>query len=639
MASAGRPMQPGNPAKYYYTPSTKLTPTTRADISTALLALLARLDVHAEQQLTTPVTDPKNGPVDYNDDEVLGAEEKKKKKTTKKSEDSRPQAKPKKQKQRQQDQPGSVPASDPVPQKPAPRNQFWFEKYLWFVSSDGYLVLSGRYSQQSALLLSRHLFEHDVVVSADSASSSFVVVKNSLKVAVVPPSTLSQAATLALSTSVAWDHNGLADAWWCRRSAVTVDTNVEQVLTTAATATATTTTTAGHAVDLDFKFDVTVNDRMKMPIAAPNLVMGFGILFLVDEESAGRRGRLRVLHEAAVAAPNDETELHETTVSSNDEAEDDEPNIVAQSSAGESDNSDDDQESEGSGESDEDDENEEEDEDDDESIQRSSSLSTPRSGSPGPTSLPRGKKSKLKKISTKYADQDDEDRALRMKILGSTKSEERQLLEQDRLARRAARDQQALDQKRKEEEAALQNRVRRKEATETQRVPVRADVLLANDADELAEIVPYDRFVARPARDDNLLAAIPICAPWPALHKLKYKVKLLPGVGKRGKTVKKCQQYFASGMGAPIDKDSKDLERCWPKELFLIGGLTDTEISLPVGMAKFRAGIPNATTSTGGPSASAKKKTNPPGGGKTAQQSKTQSHAKSNSSKKKSGRK
>ncbi|KAK9240560.1 hypothetical protein V1525DRAFT_454000 [Lipomyces kononenkoae] len=640
--ASGRPsLALGNPAKYYYTPSNKLTPTTRADISTALLELLARLDVHNSQQnhKSTVATDsnPQQVEVDNNADDHEALDEK-----NKKNDDHvRPQqishkAAKKQQtrsKKQQKVQPSLSSSSDPVPTKPAPRSQFWFEKYLWFVSSDGYLVLSGRYSQQSALLLTRHLSEHDVVVSAQSASSSLVVVKNNLKAAVVPPSTLSQAATLALSTSVAWDHNGLADAWWCRRSAVTVDTNVEDVLTVM------TRTGRDDDDDLDFRFEVTVNDRMKMPIAAPNLVMGFGILFLVDEESVGRRGRLRVLPQESTHDP----ETNETTVSSHDEP--DEPNIIPQiSSDDESDDNSDDQES-GSGE--ESDDDEEEEEEDEESTQRSSALSTPRSGSPVPTSLPRGKKSKLKKISTKYADQDDEDRALRMKILGSTKSEERHLLEQDKLARRAARDQELEDQKRKEEQAALQNRVRRKEATETQRVPVRADVLLANDADELAEIVPYDRLVARPARDDNLLAALPICAPWPALHKLKYKVKLLPGVGKRGKTVKKCQQYFVAGMGSSIDKDSQDVERCWPKEIFLIGGLTDTEISLPVGMAKFRAGIPNAPSGGGGGGGgqSANKKSNPPppqgpGGKKAAQQSnKTQSHAKTNSSKKKSGKK
>ncbi|KAK9372865.1 uncharacterized protein V1513DRAFT_451116 [Lipomyces chichibuensis] len=640
MSSSTRSISaPGNPAKYFYTPSTKLTPTTRADISTALLDLLARLDVHREQRSTSATEhhpEP-SGEVDNVDHQADG-----KKKTTSEISNKakkqqvrkdRKQQQLQTQQQRQQHQQQSLVSSDPaIFAKPAPRTQFWFEKYLWFVSSDGYLVLTGRYSQQSALLLTRHLSEHDVVVSALSSSSSLVVVKNHLKVAVVPPSTLSQAATLALSTSVAWDNNGLVEAWWCRAGAVAVDTNVEEALKAGGA--------SGDAADVDFRFEVTVNDKMKMPIGAPNLVMGFGILFLVDEESAGRRGRLRLADDSAVASykpaetgdemedrgPDQDGQLANDALE--DEAQDDEeePNILPQSSSSDaSDNSD--QESASSGESDE----------NSTPSMVSSILSTPRSGSPAPSSLPRGKRSKLKKISTKYADQDDEDRALRMKLLGSTKSEQRQLLEQDRLARRAAREQELMDQKRKEEEAALQNRVRRKEATETQRVPVRADVLLANDADEIAEIVPYDRLVARPSREDNLLAAVPICAPWPALHKVKYKVKLLPGVGKRGKTLKKCQQYFVGGMGSLVDKNSRDMERCWPKEIFLIGALTDAEVTLPVGVAKFRAAIPNAT----GGGQSAKKSGGTTSGiknAKTAQQLQTQSHGKSKSSKKKSAK-
>ncbi|KAK9495882.1 hypothetical protein V1508DRAFT_408719 [Lipomyces doorenjongii] len=648
MASAKPISAPGNPAKYFYTPSTKLTPTTRADISSALLDLLARLDVHREPSTPAAEVSEPSGEVDNADIRADG-----KKKNNPPSEISnkakkqqirkdKKQQQLQTQHQRQEHQQQSLVSSDPAMfAKPAPRTQFWFEKYLWFVSSDGYLVLSGRYSQQSALLLTRHLSEHDVVVSAQSSSSSLVVVKNHLKVAVVPPSTLSQAATLALSTSVAWDNNALVEAWWCRASAVAVDTNVEEALTGA----------SGDAADLDFRFEVTVNGKMKIPIGAPNLAMGFGILFLVDEESAGRRRRLRVVDESAVASyktaetgedmedrgPDQNEPVANDAL--DDEADDEiddeeEPNILPESSDFDaSDNSD--QES-ASGESDE----------NSTPSMVSSILSTPRSGSPAPSSLPRGKRSKLKKISTKYADQDDEDRALRMKILGSTKSEQRQLLEQGRLARRAAREQEILDQKRKEEEAALQNRVRRKEATETQRVPVRADVLLANDAEEIAEIVPYDRLVARPSREDNLLAAVPICAPWPALHKVKYKVKLLPGVGKRGKTLKKCQQYFVGGMNSLVDKNSRDVERCWPKEVFLIGALADAEITLPVGVAKFRAAIPNATS--GGQSA--KKSGGVHGGGvggasavknvKTAQQLPTQSHGKSSkSSKKKSATK
>ena len=42
-----------------------------------------------------------------------------------------------------------------------------FEKFLWFVSSEGYLCLCGRDAQQNELLVKRHLDKSDVYVHAD----------------------------------------------------------------------------------------------------------------------------------------------------------------------------------------------------------------------------------------------------------------------------------------------------------------------------------------------------------------------------------------------------------------------------------------------------------------------------------------
>lgn len=37
------------------------------------------------------------------------------------------------------------------------RKVFWFEKFHWFVSSENYIVLSGRDAQQNELLVKRYL--------------------------------------------------------------------------------------------------------------------------------------------------------------------------------------------------------------------------------------------------------------------------------------------------------------------------------------------------------------------------------------------------------------------------------------------------------------------------------------------------
>lgn len=55
------------------------------------------------------------------------------------------------------------------------------------------------------------------------------------------------------------------------------------------------------------------------------------------------------------------------------------------------------------------------------------------------------------------------------------------------------------------------------------------------EGEELANLTSLDSLTANPLPDDILHFAIPVCAPYPALQKYKYKVKLTPGTQKRGK--------------------------------------------------------------------------------------------------------
>lgn len=56
-----------------------------------------------------------------------------------------------------------------------------------------------------------------------------------------------------------------------------------------------------------------------------------------------------------------------------------------------------------------------------------------------------------------------------------------------------------------------------------------------------ANLSVLDSFTAKPIPEDILHFAIPVCAPYSALQRYKYKVKLVPGNGKKGKG-----EYFAS---------------------------------------------------------------------------------------------
>lgn len=57
------------------------------------------------------------------------------------------------------------------------RNLQWFEKFSWFVTTENYLVISGKDDQQNDLL-ARRMVDGDVYVNCDSEGASAVIIKN-----------------------------------------------------------------------------------------------------------------------------------------------------------------------------------------------------------------------------------------------------------------------------------------------------------------------------------------------------------------------------------------------------------------------------------------------------------------------------
>ncbi|KFB52742.1 AGAP002680-PA-like protein [Anopheles sinensis] len=65
-----------------------------------------------------------------------------------------------------------------------------------------------------------------------------------------------------------------------------------------------------------------------------------------------------------------------------------------------------------------------------------------------------------------------------------------------------------------------------------------------------------DTLTGQPVDEDELLFAIPVVAPYQSLHNYKYKVKLTPGTGKRGKASKMALQIFLKDKQcSPREKD------------------------------------------------------------------------------------
>ena len=94
-----------------------------------------------------------------------------------------------------------------------------FEKFLWFISSENYLVIGGRDQQQNELLVKRYFTSNDLYVHADLHGASSVIVKNPTG-APVPPKTLNEAGTMAICNSAAWDAKVVTSAWWVTHSQV-----------------------------------------------------------------------------------------------------------------------------------------------------------------------------------------------------------------------------------------------------------------------------------------------------------------------------------------------------------------------------------------------------------------------------------
>ena len=78
----------------------------------------------------------------------------------------------------------------------------WYEKFRWFYSSQGMLVLGGRDSTTNEILIKKHAEKDDLVFHTDMAGSPFFVVKTEGKDPL--ESTMHEAATATAAYSRAW---------------------------------------------------------------------------------------------------------------------------------------------------------------------------------------------------------------------------------------------------------------------------------------------------------------------------------------------------------------------------------------------------------------------------------------------------
>lgn len=526
------------------------------------------------------------------------------------------------------------------------RKAFWFEKFIWFISSDGYLVLAGKDAQQNELLYRRHLRRGDVYIHADLHGAASVIIKNRIGMsdAPIPPGTLSQAGNLAVCTSSAWESKAGMGAWWV---------NADQVSKTAPTGEY--LSTGGFMVRGKKKF---------LPPA--QLLLGFAVLFQISEESKAKHVRHRLLEkDTALDTPDltDGETIAESEAqgagSAMDSGSDDEfPDAGAPGSPGragpppddarimgsEDDDfpdardlrgsrawddddfsdtrhdGDDDEEGETQARSnplqvngtsqaekqetvDADDDEADDGDIDEEPEPTEASSATPKpngasaitasiaeseagdassqQGKPSTPSKPatkavRGKKGKAKKAATKYADQDDEDRELAMKLLGSKAATEKRAAEAEQKEAKKETAEDARARRRAQHERAQKEGL---EAEEIRRLNLEEGVEELGE-EEAAALTQLDALVGTPLPGDEILEAIPVCAPWASLSKFKYKAKMQPGQQKKGKAVREILGKWVkdAGDGKKVDAKGEDVERIWPREAELIKGWKEAEV-------------------------------------------------------------
>ncbi|MFQ6064048.1 MAG: ribosome rescue protein RqcH [Candidatus Bathyarchaeia archaeon] len=85
---------------------------------------------------------------------------------------------------------------------PKRRRRAWYEKFRWFHSSDGFLVIGGRDATTNEIIIKRHMEPHDFVFHADIHGAPFVLIKTNGKEP--PERTMKESAQLAASYSNAW---------------------------------------------------------------------------------------------------------------------------------------------------------------------------------------------------------------------------------------------------------------------------------------------------------------------------------------------------------------------------------------------------------------------------------------------------
>ncbi|EGT57102.1 hypothetical protein CAEBREN_19463 [Caenorhabditis brenneri] len=398
------------------------------------------------------------------------------------------------------------------------RKAMWFEKFRWFISSEGYIVVAGRDAQQNELLVKKYLRPNDIYMHADVRGASSVVIRNKSfeESQEIPPKTLTEAAQMAVCYSNAWEATVTASAWWVRP---------EQVSRTAPTG--------------EYLPSGSFMIRGKKNFMPPSqLVMGLGVLFRMDEESIERHVAIEKekkkdeekLEEKQQENERKSPEKPEETTVETDDADVEFPDVQVKIAQTEEEEvylievgpknppSKQQQQNQKAA---------------PEKMTQKYLEDKDKDQMAGPSAKTQKRKQRKEKmVKQKYKDQTDDDLELHKELLKPHGKVVEEKPEQPKFEPRPP----------KEETKKEENRPQKSEKTGQEEEP--EDVEEEDKEAAAEEQSLLTTLTAQPLDEDTLLFAVPVVAPYSALSTYKYRVKITPGIGKRGKATKSAIELF-----------------------------------------------------------------------------------------------
>lgn len=385
------------------------------------------------------------------------------------------------------------------------RKVYWWEKFNWFISSENYLIISGKDAQQNEMIVKKYMKKGDIYVHADMHGASSTVIKNPSGLA-VPQKTLEEAGTYCVCLSSAWQNKVIQSAWWVYAN---------QVSKTAPT---------GLYLSVG-SFMI----RGKKNFLHPSkLEMSIVLLFKLDEGSLANHIGERNCQEKAIVEEIENEALQneeEWTISSSV--------FEKRSQPGQKEKPAKKQKEKGK--------NEEKQEKKQEKKQEEVKIETAVIKNK-PLSVQQARK--LKKIKEKYSEQTEEEKQARLKLLGSKEVKFSYLLEkkpEEKFEEILETPELRSEEISHDSDMRSQNteKIRKEEKKKVDKKEIKQimddENLLGEE--ELKALGEADTLTGQPINEDTLLFCLPMCAPHIATASYKYRIKLVTGNLKKGKAV------------------------------------------------------------------------------------------------------